>query len=93
MLLSKSGHGFKALMAVARDTIVGMYAHMTVKNDNRYVHLFFMLIRGHKRSMVFTKGHQKSHINNNTQGPNVLHAYSNFYQKLYRVCKFDHQDH
>ena len=92
MLLAKSGWVLKtilfdyALIPAPRDTICGLNAHMTARNDIRNIHLFSIFIRGHKRSMEVTGDHQMSHINNNTQGSNFVHVYSNFYQKLHRVC-------
>ena len=43
-----------ALMAAPRDTIFGMYAHKTARNDIRYIHLLSVFIRGHQRSIEVT---------------------------------------
>ena len=45
-----------ANMAAPRDTIFGMYAHKTARNDIRYIHLL----------SVFIRGHQGSHVNINS---------------------------
>ena len=82
-----------AILAAPRDTIFGMYAHMTARNDIRYIYLLSMFIRGHQRSIEVTLGHQRSHVNNNTQIPNFLHVCSNFYQNLHKICKVVYQDH
>ena len=74
-----------ANMAAPRDTIFGLYAHKTVINDIRYIHLLSVFIRGHQRSIEVTFSHQRSHVNGNIKIPNFLHVYSNFYQKLYRI--------
>ena len=43
-----------ALMAELRDTIFGMYAHKTARNDIRYIYLLSVFIRGHQRSIKVT---------------------------------------
>ena len=43
-----------ANMAAPRDTIFGLYAHKTVINDIRYIHLLSVFIRGHQRSIEVT---------------------------------------
>ena len=51
------------LMTVHRDTLFIMYAHMTTRSYRRYIHLFYMIISSHKRSIKATGCHQRSHIN------------------------------
>ena len=41
-------------MAAPRDTIFGVYAHKTARNDIRYIHLISVFIRGHQRSIEVT---------------------------------------
>ena len=43
-----------AIMAAPRDTIFGMYAHMTARNDIRYIHLLSVFIKGYQRSIEVT---------------------------------------
>ena len=43
-----------ALMAAPRDTIFGVYAHKTARNDIIYIHLLFVFIRGYQRLIKVT---------------------------------------
>ena len=43
-----------ALMTAPRDTIFGMYAHETARNDISYIHLLSVFIIGHQRSIEVT---------------------------------------
>ena len=49
-------------MKAPRDLIFGMYTHETARHDIRYLHLYFLVIKGHKRLQKVTvirgvKGH------------------------------------
>ena len=43
--------------------------------------------------ILTSRGHLRLKIYNNTQRHNFLHVYSNTYQKLHRVSKFDQYSH
>ena len=44
-----------ALAKEPRGMIFGMYTQMTTRNDIRYIHLHFLVIKSHKRSQKVTK--------------------------------------
>jgi len=44
----------KVLITAPRDTMFGIYAHKTARNDIRYIHLLSVFIRGHQRSIEVT---------------------------------------
>ena len=99
VLLANNSHGLLkpiipdyATLTAPRDPIFGMYTQKTTRNHIRYINLNLMVIRGQQRPIEFNRCHQGSQINNNTQGQHFLHVYSNVHQKLYQVCKIDHQD-
>ena len=85
MLLSNIFIDYAALTP-HRDPIFGMYTLITARNNVKYSFLYFLVIRGHRRSLKITKGQIFKNI---TQGPNFLHVYSNLHYMLDMTCKFD----
>ena len=39
------------------------------------------------------RGHKRSKIENKTQGPNLLHAFSKLHNKLHMKCELNSDDH
>ena len=80
---------YSAYLMAPRDMKFGMYTEITTRNDIRYMYIHYMIIKGHTRS---NWGHKRSKIENKTQGPNLLHAYSKLHKKLHMICEFNPDD-
>ena len=67
--------------------ILDLYTWMTTGNDSKYIHLQSMVIKGHKSSIEITRGKK---LEASQRDPIVLHACSNFHEKLQSTFKLDH---
>ena len=74
----------------SRDMNFSMNTDITTRNDIRYMHIDYMIIKDQIRS---NRGLKMSKFENKTQGPNLLHAYSKLHRKLQVKSEFNPDDH
>ena len=74
----------------SRDMNFSMNTDITTRNDIRYMHIDYMIIKGQMRS---NSGHKRLEFENKTHGPNLLHTYSELHKKLHMKSEFNPDDH
>ena len=67
-----------------------MNTEITTRNDIRYMHIDYMIIKCQMRS---NRGQKRSRFENKTQGPHLLHAYSKWLRKLHTKSEFNPDGH
>ena len=74
----------------SRDMNFSMNTDITTRNDIRYMHIDYMIIKGQMRS---NRGQKRSKFENKTQEPNLLHAFSELHKKLRMIYGFNPDNH